>query len=179
RKELAIRLRGHIEGSVDKAQQARWGSRLAPVTDSFALRVPERLRIVSSSAKAPVNGVSAYLRKARDCVQHLGWRGLARKMAGKVLTGLRRLEHTQAASRPTANHVAFFPTRNPCLSRQRTAHRTLRLLPSLASLADVARCKPGATPNAVAPEEACPGGFGWCILCAGQGSGLVRRLRHG
>jgi hypothetical protein len=51
RKELALRLKAMIAGPAGPARMQRWRTRLEAITDSFALRVPERHHVESSARK--------------------------------------------------------------------------------------------------------------------------------
>jgi hypothetical protein len=49
RKQLAVRLKAHIESRAGRGKEAVWRSQLEAVTDPFALRVPGRLRVLTEA----------------------------------------------------------------------------------------------------------------------------------
>jgi hypothetical protein len=79
RKELAVRLKRYIVGEGSREEIEGWQGRLEAVHDSSALRVAGRQRVVGRRAGhwGPVKTVRAVLERARACVRHKGWRGLA------------------------------------------------------------------------------------------------------
>ena len=74
-------------------KEEAWRARLAPVVDSFALRVPERLRVVTrpSPPRSLAQTLLHKLRKARACIREVGYRGFVRIVYHKARTQLGRL----------------------------------------------------------------------------------------
>jgi hypothetical protein len=92
RKQLALRLKEIIVGGATPARRRLWQARLAGVMDSIALRVPDRLRVVSEGRKLRTR-LAALCRCAWACARRRDWRG-----AGQVVW--ERLHH-----RINAQHV--------------------------------------------------------------------------
>lgn len=102
RKELALQLCRCIDANRFDAAEVSWRAQLAFVTDSFALRVPGRLRILTDFTPANLRRLRAriasrqpepqpssnswltLLRKARACLQSSKYRGLARAIWHKL-----------------------------------------------------------------------------------------------
>jgi hypothetical protein len=74
RKELALRLKEFLAAQAAPRRRQCWRARLARVTDSFALRVPGRLRVESETRKLRYR-LASLLRRLGGCVCRRDWRG--------------------------------------------------------------------------------------------------------
>lgn len=95
RKELAFRIMQYLAPDASLRKQNSWRSKLAGVTDSFALRRPERLRVVRAADLAGRSALcrhepwlSDWRRKIGAHIAEKGYRGLARAAGRKLLRGL-------------------------------------------------------------------------------------------
>jgi glycosyltransferase involved in cell wall biosynthesis len=98
RKELALRLKGHIDRLAGRKQQARWQARLDAITDPGPLRRPERLRVIDTDrltdpqaiARDPSwlsrlgQSIVGDAKKVGPCLKRSGLAGLARAMGRRV-----------------------------------------------------------------------------------------------
>ena len=84
RKELALRLKARIAGRADVP--ARWRRRLDRMRDPYALRLPDRQRILTERGIVdPWDLEPSLWQRARTCVRDKGWRGLAKALRSRLI----------------------------------------------------------------------------------------------
>jgi hypothetical protein len=95
RKELALRLKSRLAPRASSRTQALWRSKLASVTDPFALRRPERLRVLTAAELRRPGGISprepwfnGWRQRVGKCVHEKGYHGLAAAAGRKLLRGM-------------------------------------------------------------------------------------------
>lgn len=81
RKKLAVALRAYIEKQPTNEQGSSWQRQLEQVTDSFAIRVPERLRIVTSFSR---NNLKKLARRIRNRLPEPSPNPWARRILAKL-----------------------------------------------------------------------------------------------
>jgi hypothetical protein len=87
RKELALRLKAHIAGRRDIPMA--WRRRLERVRDPFVMRLADRQRILTDRGIVDPWGQTRSLwQRARACVHHKGWFGLAKALARRLMSSL-------------------------------------------------------------------------------------------
>jgi hypothetical protein len=114
RKELALRLREMIEPRAAEKTRSEWRAILAGVRDSFALRVPERLRVVSDFSRRSLDALGQRIRKRRaEPRPSRLWTKIRREgVAGLVKALARRLRGATAA-RQVAEASPATPASHP------------------------------------------------------------------
>jgi glycosyltransferase involved in cell wall biosynthesis len=98
RKKLTLRLKNSLAQAASARQRASWQAKLAAVQNHFALRRPERLRVVMSAELARPSGISrhepwmnGFRQRWARCVERWGYAGLARATARRILRSLTSL----------------------------------------------------------------------------------------
>lgn len=83
RKCLALRLRAKIDNRAEIPK--KWRRRLERVVDPFALRTPNRQRILTDRGIVdPRDMMPSLWQRARCCFREYGWRGVARAVARRL-----------------------------------------------------------------------------------------------